>query len=169
MAIRAKHVQSSKVAAIAAEKARIDAVKDYIFTDYRGMTVQQISTLRKELGKKDAAFHVVKNNFARLAFEESGLAGSTDLLVGPTAVAYIKEDSNEIAKIIADFAKESPVKMKGGIIERALFSDKQLDAYSKLPSKKQLLSMFMSTMRAPLQNFVYLLKAVGEKKEAKAE
>jgi len=168
MAIRAKHVQSAKVDAIASEKVLIESGKDYIFTDYRGMTVAQISALRKQLREKNAVYHVVKNNFARLAFEELGQTKVADLLVGPTAVAYAKDDSNVIAKILVDFAKENPVKIKGALIGNDLFSDKQTEAYSKLPSKNELISMFMSTMRSPLQSFVYLLKAVSEKKEAES-
>jgi large subunit ribosomal protein L10 len=163
MAIRAKHFQAAKINAIAAEKDRITSVKDYIFTDYRGMTVEQISTLRKQLREKNAVYHVVKNNFARIAFEECKFPDVAKLLVGPTAVAYAKADSNEIAKVLLDFAKENPVKIKGGLVDGNLFDPAQLVAFSKLPSKNQLIAMLMSAMSGPARNLAYALNAIPSK------
>jgi large subunit ribosomal protein L10 len=180
MAIRAKHFQDAKKEAIAAERERIVAVKDYIFTDYRGMKVEQISALRKQLREKSAVYHVVKNNFARIAFEECKLPDVAKLLVGPTAVAYAKSDSNEVAKILLEFSKENPVKVKGGLVDGNVFSLAQLDAFSKLPSKNELIAMLMSAMSGPARNLacvlnavpsklVRTLKAVADKKAAEAQ
>jgi large subunit ribosomal protein L10 len=163
MAIRAKHFQDVKTEAIAAEKERIVAVKDYIFTDYRGMTVEQISRLRKQLREKNAVYHVVKNNFARIAFEECKFPDVANLLVGPTAVAYAKIDSNEIAKILLDFSKENPVKIKGGLVDGNVFTPTQLEAFSKLPSKNQLIAMLMSAMNGPARNLANALNAIPSK------
>ena len=163
MAIRAKKVQPSKVEAIEAVSTKIKGCKDFIFTDYRGMTVLQITTLRAQLREKNAEYHVLKNNFARIAFEKLQYPDVSGLLNGPTAVAFAKDDSNEIAKIIADFSKESPVKVKGGLVEKAFFDVKQMDAYSRLPSRNQLLSMFMAGLKSPTQKLVYTLVALQEK------
>ncbi|GAB1455805.1 hypothetical protein MASR2M48_11120 [Spirochaetota bacterium] len=70
MALRAKKTQPSKVEAIEAVGAKIDASNDFVFTDYRGLTVEQITNLRKQLREKNAEYHIVKNNFARIAFEQ---------------------------------------------------------------------------------------------------
>ena len=70
MALRAKKVQPSKVEAIKAIEEKIQGSQDYIFTDYRGLTVEQITALRAQLREKNAEYHVIKNNFARLAFEK---------------------------------------------------------------------------------------------------
>ena len=163
MAIRGKKIQQTKVDAIAAVKEKINSSKDYIFTDYRGMSVGQITALRDKLREKNAEYHVIKNNFARIAFEQSDITHAETMLLGPTAVAFIRDDANEIAKIFVDFAKESPVKLKGGIIDKTFFDTKQMDAFSKLPGRKQLIAMLMSTMNAPLQNFVYALNGVTTK------
>ncbi len=169
MAIRAKKIQQSKADAIAMERDRISKMQDFIFTDYRGLTVAQISTLRKQLREKKAAYHIVKNNFARIAFEELKLDVKAGTFEGPTAVAYVSADSNEIAKILFEFAKEVPaVKVKGGFIDKSYIDAAGLEALSKLPGKNQLISMFMSALKSPVQKLVYTLVAVQEKMAAGA-
>ncbi|MBP7096113.1 MAG: 50S ribosomal protein L10 [Spirochaetia bacterium] len=164
MALRAKKTQPSKVEAIGELATKIAASTDFVFAEYRGMTVEQITSLRKQLRAKNAEFHVVKNNFARIAFEQASYPQVAGMLVGPTAVAFAKADSNEVAKIIAEFAKENPVKLKGGLVEKDFLDAAAMDAYAKLPGKNTLIAMLMSVMRAPVQNLVYTLKAVEEQK-----
>ncbi|MDR2397559.1 MAG: 50S ribosomal protein L10, partial [Spirochaetaceae bacterium] len=100
MAIVAKKVQDVKVSAIQALEDQFGHTKDFIFTDYRGLTVEQITALRKRLGAKDSRFQVVKNNFARIAFERLAAPDVSSYLVGPTAVAIVPQDTNEVAKIL---------------------------------------------------------------------
>jgi len=163
MALRAKKIQPGKVEAIEAVGAKIDASSDFIFTDYRGLTVEQITNLRRQLRAKNTEYHIVKNNFARIAFERKQFPDVSGLLVGPTAVAFTKTDSNEIAKILLDFGKEAPLKLKGGLVDKAYYNQAQMEVFSKLPGKSQLLSMLMSAMNAPLQNLVYALNGVPTK------
>ncbi|HUW69588.1 MAG TPA: 50S ribosomal protein L10 [bacterium] len=163
MALRAKKTQPGKTEAIAAVGAKIEASSDFIFTDYRGLTVGQITNLRDQLRAKNAEYHIVKNNFARIAFEQKQYPDVSSLLVGPTAVAFTQADSNEIAKILLDFGKEAPVKLKGGLVDRAFYDPRQMEAFSKLPGRNQLISMLMSAMNAPLQNLVYALNGVPTK------
>ncbi len=163
MALRAKKTQPGKVEAIEAVGAKIASSSDFIFTDYRGLTVQQITALRDQLRAKNAEYHIIKNNFARIAFERGKFPDVSGMLVGPTAVAFTKADSNEVAKVLVDFGKEAPVKLKGGLVEKAFYNAAQMEAYSRLPGKKQLLSMLMSAMNAPLQNLVYALNGVPTK------
>jgi large subunit ribosomal protein L10 len=169
MAIRAKKIQKSKADAIAMERDRISKVSDYIFTDYRGLTVAQISALRKQLREKSAAYHIVKNNFARIAFEELKLDVKAGTFEGPTAVAYATADANEVAKILFDFSKEVPaVKVKGGLVDKAYLDAKQLEALSKLPGRNTLIAMFMAGLKSPVQKLAYTLVAIRDKMEAGA-
>ena len=163
MAIRGKKIQSSKVEAIEAVSEKIRKSRDFIFTDYRGLTVEQITTLRAQLREKNAEYHVIKNNFARLAFEKLSFPSVGDVLTGPTAVAFTGADSNEVAKVLVEFAKENPVRLKGGLVDKAFYDAKQVEAFSRLPGKNQLISMLMSAMQAPLQNLVYALNGVPTK------
>ena len=163
MAMRATKVQPSKIEAVGELRKKISESKDFLFADYRGLTVEQITVLRKRLREKNSYFHVVKNNFARIAFKEGGYPDVSTLLLGPTAVAFAKEGSNEIAKILVDFSKEASVKLKGGLVDKSFYDKAMIEAFSRLPGKSQLLSMLMSAMNGPIQNLVYVLNAVPTK------
>jgi len=165
MAMRANKIQSAKTDAIGELKTKIGAASDFVFAEYRGLTVEQITNLRKQLREKHAEFHVVKNNFARIAFDELGFPKAIEpIFAGPTAVAFAKGESNEVAKILVDFAKEVPaLKVKAGLVDREFFDEAAIAAFSKLPGRNVLLAMLMATMRAPVQNLVYTLMALQEK------
>jgi len=165
MAIIASKIQPKKVEAIGALKELISGSNDFIFTEYRGLTVEQLTALRRQLREKSVALHVVKNNFARIAFEELGYSEAVEpVLLGPTAVAFIKVDSNEVAKVLLDFAKENPaLVIKGAMIDRKFMDVDQVEAFSKLPGRNQLLAMLMSAMQAPAQNLVYVINAIPTK------
>ena len=156
-------VQSSKVEALEVIKATFNENKDFIFTDYRGLTVQQITDLRGKLRKKEAEYKVVKNRYAKLAFQQLEMPDVADLLVGPTALALLKDDASAVARILFDFAKEAPVQVKGALVDGRVFDGEQTEALSRLPSRDQLLAQLMSTMNAPLQNLVYAMNGVTQK------
>jgi large subunit ribosomal protein L10 len=181
MAIVAKKLQDAKVTSIGELKKAFSASEDFIFTNYRGLTVEQITNLRKQLRGKGAQFKVVKNNFARIAFEQLSAPDEVkNYLTGPTAIAIAPKDANEVAKILVDFVKEAPVlAIKGGLLGKDLYNDKQMEAFSKLPSKLELISMLMSVMNGPARNLaaalndvparlVRTVKAVADKKSGAA-
>jgi large subunit ribosomal protein L10 len=165
--MRATKIQSVKADAIVELKNKIGGAKDFIFAEYRGLTVEQISALRRQLREKNATFHVVKNNFARIAFEELGYTKEVEpVLVGPTAVAFSTTDPNEVAKILVEFAKEVPaLKVKAGIVDKGFMGSADIEAFSKLPGRNQLIAMFMAGLRSPVQKLAYTLVALKEKKE----
>ncbi|MDR0463897.1 MAG: 50S ribosomal protein L10, partial [Treponema sp.] len=152
----------------------------FIFTDYRGLTVEQITNLRKQLRAKDVKYTVVKNNFARIAFEQLSAPDVSSYLVGPTAVAITPKDSNEGAKIFFDFLKEVPnLKVKGALIDGTVYDAAKTEAFSKLPGRLELISMLMSVMNGPARNLtaalndipsrlVRTIKAVADKKAESA-
>jgi large subunit ribosomal protein L10 len=181
MAIVAKKIQDAKVASINALKETFGASPDFLFANYRGLTVAQITELRKQLRAKEASFKVVKNNFARIAFEQLNAPASvSDYFVGPTAVAIAPKDANEIAKAILAFAKEAPaLELKGGLVGGSVYDARQVAAFSKLPSRLELISMLMSVMNGPARNLaaalndvpsrlVRTVKAVADKKAESA-
>ncbi|MDR1466409.1 MAG: 50S ribosomal protein L10 [Treponema sp.] len=178
MAILAKKEQEYKIKAINELKEAFESAQDFIFADYRGLTVEQITDLRRQLRTKNAVFRVVKNNFARIAFERLSTPNVSAYLLGPTAVAIALQDSNEVAKVLFDFMKSAPrLKVKGGLVGDTVYTDKQVEAFSKLPGKLQLVSMIMSCMNGPIRNLtgalndvntrlVRMVKAVADKKAA---
>ncbi|MDR3304365.1 MAG: 50S ribosomal protein L10 [Treponema sp.] len=176
MPIIAKKIQDVKTTSINALKEEFGKSKDFIFADYRGLTVEQITNLRNQIRGKAASFKVVKNNFARIAFEQLSAPDVSMHLTGPTAIAIAPSDSNEIAKTLLAFAKETPaLHIKGALIGNTVYNEPQTEAFSKLPGKQELLSMLLSVMNGPSRNLVgalndinarlvRTLKAVGEQK-----
>jgi len=176
MAVTAKKIQENKTKAIGELKESLGKAKDFIFTDYRGLTVEQITALRKQLRTKEAKYKVIKNNFARIAFEQLSVPDVSSYLVGPTAVAITPKDANEVAKILYEFTKEVPaLQIKGALVSGSIYNATQTEAFSKLPGRLELISMLMSVMNAPARNLaaalndipsrlVRTIKAVADKK-----
>ncbi len=165
MAMRANKIQPNKTEAIDQLKTKIGESRDFVFAEYRGLTVEQITDLRRKLLEKGASLHVVKNNFARIAFEELGYTKEVEpVLTGPTAVTFVTSDSNEVAKLLLDFAKEVPaLKIKGALVDKGFMGEAQVNLFSKLPGRNQLIAMLLSAMNGPAQNLVYVLNAVPTK------
>jgi len=161
MAIIAKKIQEPKTKAIGELKESLSVANDFIFTEYRGLTVEQITNLRKQLRTKDVEYKVVKNNFAKIAFEQIGTPDVSSYLVGPTAVAITPRDANEVAKIFFEFLKEAPaLKVKGALIGDTVYDAAKTEAFSKLPGRMELISMLMSVMNGPARNLVTALNDV---------
>ena len=170
MAIRAKKIQPAKAEAIENAKKTFAEYNDFIFADYRGLTVEQITALRGKLREKNAVLKVVKNNFAKIAFDDMKVENVADYLKGPTVIAMANEDSNEVAKVLFDFAKDVPaLSVKGASISKEIYDQAKIEAYSKVPGKKQLYSMLMSAMNGPVRQLAATIKAYAEKKEAEGQ
>lgn len=155
--------------------AKEDAVKElkdqfaqyngFIFTEYRGMTVEQMTSLRKKLRGDDAQYKVVKNRFAKLALKDLG-KDADDSLVGPVALALAKGDqSNVVAKKLFEAIKDGvPMVVKGAIVGDSVMNAEEIEAFSKLPTKLELISSLMGTMKAPVQKLAATLLAYVESK-----
>jgi len=157
-------------------KEHFDNSKNYIFNNYLGLNVEKITNLRDKLREKESKFVVIKNNLVKRIFKEKEMPEMGDNLIGATAVAFANDNVNEILKILFDFTKDSTLQVKGGYINNDLFDIQQLTALSKLPGREQLIAMLMSTLNAPIQNFVFacndiigrlvrVVKAVGDSKK----
>ncbi len=166
MAIKAKAIQPAKAAAIEDAKKVLGEYENYVFVDYRGLTVEQITKLRAGLREKNSQLKVFKNNFAKVAFDELKNDQVAQYLSGPTAIALIKEDANESAKILFDFAKDAPaLVVKGAWVDGELYDAAKIEALSKLPGKKQLIAMLMSAINGPARKLAGTLQAYVEKLE----
>jgi len=130
-----------------------------VLTEYRGLTVAQLKTLRRSLG--DAAnYAVVKNTLTKIAAKEAGVDGFDDLLTGPTAIAFINGDLVEAAKGLRDFAKANPaLVIKGGFVDGASMDAKEIAKLADLESREVLLGKLAGAMLASLSQAVYLLNA----------
>lgn len=141
-----------------------------ILVDYRGLNVAEITALRKELRDNNIEYKVYKNTLARRAAESAELGELSDSLVGPTAVAFSKEDVVAPAKILHEFSKKhEALEVKGGIIEGKVASLEEIKELSTLPDYNGLVSMLLSVLQAPIRNLAYATKAVAEQKEEATE
>mgnify|MGYP003502912923 FL=1 len=159
--------------AIEAKKVRVEEITEkfktaatVVVVDYRGLTVGQVTELRKQLREAGVEFKVYKNTMTRRAVEVAGLEGLNESLTGPNAIAFSTEDVVAPAKIINDFAKKNDkLEIKAGVIEGAIASADDIKALAELPSREGLLSMLLSVLQAPMRNFALATKAVAEQKE----
>ncbi|MBO7093501.1 MAG: 50S ribosomal protein L10, partial [Spirochaetia bacterium] len=152
-------VQDNKKEAVADLKSRFDGISSFIFADYRGLTVAQITEIRDKLRASDTEFKVVKNRFAKIAMKDLGITEVDDFLKGPTAVAAVPGESNDVAKALFEFAKGMPLTVKGAVINGELFDAAKIEAFSKLPGRTQLIAMLMGLMKAPVQKLAATLQA----------
>lgn len=137
-----------------------------VIVDYRGLTVAEVTELRKQLREAGVEFKVYKNTLMRRAAEKAGLADLNEALVGPSAVAFSTEDVIAPAKILNNFAKEHEnLEIKIGVIEGKVASREEVKAIAELPSREGLLSMLLSVLQAPIRNFALAVKAVSDQKE----
>ena len=156
-------IQDYKVKAVDDVKSDLERVNDIIFTDYRGLTVEKITELRGKLRAQDALYKVVKNRFTKIALKQLDRPDVGANLVGPTAVALVSNEAGPVAKELVEFAKDGTLVIKGGIIDGNVFDADQIVEFSKLPTRIELISKLMATMKAPIQNVVYVLNAVPQK------
>lgn len=159
-------ITPAKEDAVKALKEEFEGYNGYIFTDYRGMTVAQLTELRTQLRKNDAQYRVIKNRFAKIAMKDLGKGGAEEQMVGPTAVALAKGDeSNIVAKALFEAIKNgAPMQVKGALIDGELMSAESVEALSKLPTKLELIASLMGTMKAPVQKLAATLLAYVESK-----
>ena len=118
------HINKAKEDAVAALREEFAGYDGYIFADYRGMTVAQITQIRKDLRKDAAAFRVVKNRYAKIALQNLEKGGAEEQMVGPTAVAVVKGDTaNVVAKVLFAAAKDGVnVQVKGALLNGDVLS-----------------------------------------------
>ncbi len=157
-------VNQGKINAVSAIKEEFANYEDFIFADYRGVTVEQITEIRKALAEKDAKLRVVKNRYAKIAFQNLEKSGAEEYMVGPTAIALTDPNfSGEVSKILFKYAKTTKMEVKGGLVAGSVFDTAQMEAYSKLPTRNDLLASLLGTMKAPIQKFVSTLNEVPTK------
>src|SRR5690242_2702895 len=145
---------------------KLSESKSTVVVDYRGLTVAEVTELRKQLREAGVEFKVYKNTLTRRAAEEAGLADLNESLTGPNAIAFSTEDVIAPAKVINDFAKKhEALEIKAGVIEGNVATVEEVKALAELPSREGLLSMLLSVLQAPIRNFALATKAVAEQKE----
>ena len=149
-----------KIAAVDDLKQRLDGVKTVLLTEYRGLTVQQISELRKQLRAVSAEYKVVKNRLAKIAISASELEVLKPQLTGPVALVVSKDDPVAVAKTLSTFARTNQAfSIKGGYVDGQLMQPDGLKALAELPPKEALRAQLVGAISGPLTQLVSLLQA----------
>jgi large subunit ribosomal protein L10 len=137
-----------------------------LLTDYRGINVSDVTTLRTELRNMNADYKVIKNNITRRALAEIGIEGLEEALEGPTAVIMTNEDYLEPTKAIYNFTKKNDYyKIKGGVVDGKVMTAEEIITLAKLPSRQELLSMLAGGLLANISKFAVALEQVRLQKE----
>ncbi len=157
------------------EKAVAELTEDFrtatatILTEYRGLSVGSMKQLRRALGDK-TKYSVVKNTLTKIAAKDAGVDLSPDLLIGPSAVAFIKGDAIDAAKSLRDFAKENPfLVIKGGIYEGKAVSKEEIMQLANLESREVLLAKLAGAMKGSLAKAARVFDALRIKLESASE
>jgi large subunit ribosomal protein L10 len=170
---------TEKVGAVAEITEQFNSSSAAVITEYRGLTVKQITDLRRALGR-DTTYAVVKNTLTKRAAAEAGVAIDDSLLQGPTAIAFVKGDPVDAAKGLRDFAKANPLLViKGGVLDGKALSADEVRRIADLESREVLLAKLAGALKAlptraaglfqaPLSQMARLAKALEEKKPGEA-
>lgn len=149
-----------KTEIVADLRQRLDGVKTVMLTEYRGLTVAQLSELRKQLRVVHAEYKVVKNRLARLAGDERGFEALRPHLKGPTALVIAQDDPVAVAKTLTTFARTNQAfAIKVGVVDGQLVTADGIKALSELPSKDALRAQIVGLIQGPLTQLVTLLNA----------
>ena len=132
----------------------------YFITDYQGLNVAEMTTLRKSLREQNIKFIIAKNTLVKVASEQAGVTGIQEHLIGPTAIAFTKEDAAVAAKILHDSFRERELpRMKVFVVEEEVFPGDDIQRLADLPTKDELLGMIASAIEAPVKNVAVLVDA----------
>ncbi|MCR4778489.1 MAG: 50S ribosomal protein L10 [Lachnospiraceae bacterium] len=145
-------------------KANVEKASSAVLVDYRGLTVEQDTRLRKALREAGVVYKVYKNTFMKRAFEGTDFAQLDDTLEGPSAIAFGIEDATAPARILSQFAKEAPaLEIKAGVVEGTFYDAKGMQAIANIPSRDVLISRLLGSLQSPITNMARVLKQIAEK------
>lgn len=148
-------------------KENIKDAKSLVLVDYRGLTVEQDTVLRKTMRESDVIYKVYKNTMVKRAIEGTEFESLKDDLEGPTAVVISKTDATAPARLVAKFAKENPeLEIKTGVVEGTYYDNAGIKTIATIPSRDELISKFLGSIQSPITNFARVIKQIAEQKEA---
>lgn len=147
----------------------LNAAQSAIVVDYRGLTVAEVTDLRKQLRDAGIQMSVIKNKILDRAVEGTDYEDLRSIFVGPTAVAFSDEDPIAPAKILKKFADDhDALEIKGGFIEKSVKTLDEINEYANMPGREELLSMLASALQDPMRKIARAVKAIADKEDEAA-
>lgn len=151
-------------------KAMLDGACGAVVVDYRGLTVEQDTRLRKQLREAGVSYKVYKNTLIKRAAEGTEFAALDPHLEGPTALAVSKDDATAPARILAEFAKTAPnLELKGSVVEGTYYDQAGTQVIATIPSREVLLGKLLGSIQSPITNLARVLNQIAEKNGGAAE
>ena len=148
-------------------QSSIKDAKSVVVVDYRGLTVEQDTRLRKTLRENNITYKVYKNTMINFAIQGTEFEGLAPYLEGPTAIAISTEDATAPARAICKFAKEAPkLEVKAGIVEGTAYDAAGITQIASVPSKEELLAKLLGSMKSPISNLARVLNQIAEQQGA---
>ena len=148
----------------------IDGAQSAVLVDYRGLTVEQDTELRKRLRAAGVTYKVYKNTMMNFAFKGTQFEGLAPYLNGPSAMAYSSEDATAPARVLAEFAKKAnKLEIKAGVVEGTVYDAAGMAKIADIPSREVLLGRLLGSMQSPIANLARVLNQIAEKDGAPAE
>ena len=140
-----------------------------IVVDYKGLTVEEVTELRKKMREAGVEYKVYKNSLVTRAANELGLGDVVQYLEGPVSIAFGYEDATAPARVLNNFAKDhKKLELKAGIVDGIVYDKAGVEKLATIPSKEVLIAKLLGSFKAPLSNLAYLLNAIKEKKESES-
>lgn len=147
-------------------KGYVDSAKAIVAVDYRGLTVEEDTKLRKQLREAGVVYKVYKNTMLKRAFEGTVYEALYKHLEGPTAIAFGIDDATAPARIINDTIKTSPkLEFKAGVVDGTYYDEQGIQVIATIPSREVLISKLLGSLQSPITNFARVLKQIAEKQE----
>ena len=144
-----------------------EVIKDaqsVVLVDYRGLTVEEDTALRKQLREAGVNYKVYKNTLMNFAFKGTDFEALAPYLNGPSAIAVSTEDATAPARVLAEFAKKAKnLEIKAGVVEGDLYDAKGMVAIASIPSRDVLISKLLGSLQSPITNFARVIKQIAEK------
>nr|MBQ8252069.1 50S ribosomal protein L10 [Lachnospiraceae bacterium] len=142
----------------------IKDAQSVVLVDYRGLTVEQDTRLRKLCRENDVVYKVYKNTMMNFAFKGTDFEALAPYLEGPSAVAISSSDATAPARVMGKFAKEAKaLEIKGGVVEGIAYDAAGIASIADIPSREELLSKLLGSMQSPIANFARVMKQLAEK------
>ena len=161
-------VLSQKQAIVSEISDKIKNSDSTVVCEYRGLSVAEVTELRRKLREENVELKVYKNTMFERACDDCGFAELKDILVGPNAFAF-SEDATAPARVLAKFAKKhKALVLKSGIVEGKVVDENTIKELSLLPNREGMLSMLLSCLQSPVSSFARVVKAVADAKESGA-
>ena len=144
----------------------LDGAATAVVVDYRGLTVEEDTQLRKALREAGVDYKVYKNTLIKRAVKGTVFEAVTDLCEGPTAIATSASDATAPARVLYEAAKKMPnLELKGGVVDGTFYDEKMIQVIATIPSREVLLGKLLGSIQSPITNFARVIKQIAESKE----